>query len=191
MPPTNYLISCIQQFKYYQLLANKTITILSESELFYQPNKESNSIAIIMQHLAGNMLSRFTNFLTEDGEKEWRNRDAEFEALCKNSKELLDYWQKGWDCFFNAIESLKESDLEKIVYIRNQGHTVIEAINRQLAHYAYHIGQIVYIGKQIKNENWQSLSIPKGKSQQFNQDKFSKPKQQKHFTKEFLNTASI
>lgn len=182
----SYLSSCIQQFKYYQLLANKTIEVLNEEELFYQPNKESNSLAIIMQHMAGNMLSRFTNFLTEDGEKEWRNRDAEFETSFTNKQELLAYWEKGWACFFNAIVSLQESDLEKIVFIRNQGHTVIEAINRQLAHYSYHVGQIVFVGKLIKNQDWKSLSIPKNASQQYNQEKFSKPKHNEHFTNEYL-----
>lgn len=189
--PNSYLTSCIQQFKYYQLLANKTIGVLSDEELFYQPNKESNSIAIIMQHMAGNMLSRFTNFLTEDGEKAWRNRDAEFDTNFTDKQALLIYWEKGWACFFNALESLEDNDLEKIVYIRNQGHTVTEAINRQLAHYAYHIGQIVYVGKLIKNQDWQSLSIPKGASQQFNEVKFATPKHQEHFTKEFLNKPPI
>lgn len=183
----SYLLSCVQQFKYYQLLANKTIEFLSEDDLFYTPNDESNSIAIIMQHMAGNMLSRFTNFFTEDGEKEWRNRDVEFEVQFNTLRELLDYWQKGWLCFFNTIDNLQETDLEKVVYIRNQGHTVIEAINRQLAHYAYHIGQIVYIGKLIKNSGWESLSIPKNKSQKYNELKFSKPQHREHFTNEYLN----
>lgn len=183
---SSYLNSCMQQFTYYQLLANKTIDVLEEKELFLAPNSESNSIAIIMQHIAGNMLSRFTHFLTEDGEKEWRNRDAEFEPQFITKADLLAFWEKGWHCFFDAIEHLQETDLEKIVYIRNQGHTVTEAINRQLAHYAYHIGQIVFLGKLIKNGDWQSLSIPKNYSQQYNAEKFGKAKEIKHFTSEYL-----
>ena len=132
------------------------------------------------------MLSRWTNFLTTDGEKDWRNRDGEFEVDINTKEELLHKWNEGWAVFLNTLKSLKEEDLEKIIYIRNQGHSVMEAINRQLAHYPYHIGQIVHIGK-MSVEKWNSLSIPKGNSQQFNTDKFSQPKHKAHFTDEFLN----
>ena len=119
------------------------------------------------------MLSRWTNFLNSDGEKDFRERDNEFIDDINNKEELLNLWSKGWDCLFNTLESLSETDLEKIVYIRNESHTVIESINRQLCHYSYHIGQIVYLGKIILEENWESLSIPKGQSKEFNSKKIS------------------
>ena len=142
-----------------------------------------------MKHLWGNMMSRWTDFLTTDGEKEWRNRDAEFENDITSQDEIMDKWNEGWGVFLNTLRSLNENDLEKIIYIRNQGHTVLEAINRQLAHYPYHIGQIVFIGKMCA-EQWNSLSIPKGNSKQYNADKFSKPKEKTHFTDEFLSAST-
>ena len=128
------------------------------------------------------MLSRWTDFMTTDGEKAWRNRDKEFECDFKSKAELLEVWNKGWDCLFNVINTLTNEDLKKEIYIRNMGHSVTEAINRQLAHYPYHIGQIVFLGKMIQSSNWESLSIPKGKSTNYNKDKFSKPKRKAHFT---------
>jgi hypothetical protein len=184
---TDYLSSVIKQFEYYKLLGDKTIAQLSDDELFWQYNQESNSIAINVKHLHGNMLSRWTDFLSTDGEKEWRNRDAEFENDLTTKEEVIKLWEEGWKCFLDTLKSLKENDLEKIVYIRNQGHTVVEAINRQLAHYPYHVGQIVFIGKMILNEKWKSLSIPRGNSNAFNVEKFSKKKNREHFTDEFLN----
>jgi len=142
-----------------------------------------------VKHLWGNMMSRWTDFLTTDGEKEWRNRDAEFENDITSQDEIMDKWNEGWGVFLNTLRSLNENDLEKIIYIRNQGHTVLEAINRQLAHYPYHIGQIVFIGKMCA-EQWNSLSIPKGNSKQYNADKFSKPKEKTHFTDEFLSAST-
>jgi hypothetical protein len=183
----NFLESAIKQFEYYKSLGEKTFSQLNDDKLFWQYNTESNSIAIIVNHLWGNMLSRWTDFLTTDGEKDWRNRDAEFENNFTNKEELLVKWNEGWQCLFNALNSLTEDDLTKLIYIRNQGQTVVEAINRQLCHYSYHVGQIVFIGKMICNEQWTSLSIPKGNSTVYNQDKFSKPKHQEHFTNEFLN----
>jgi hypothetical protein len=182
----NYLESVFKQFEYYKMLGDKTFSQLQEEQLFWQYNEDSNSIAIIVKHLWGNMLSRWTDFLTTDGEKEWRNRDEEFENDIKNKEELLNKWNAGWQCLFDAIKALKESDLDKIIYIRNQGHTVLEAINRQLAHYPYHVGQIVFIGKMLCDGNWKSLSIPKGSSTQFNTEKFSQDKHREHFTDEFL-----
>jgi len=183
---TNYLESVIKQFEYYKMLGEKTFAQVPNEKLFWQFNEDSNSIAIIVKHLSGNMLSRWTDFLTTDGEKEWRNRDDEFENDITTKDELLQKWNEGWMVFLNTLKALKADDLEKIIYIRNQGHTVMEAINRQLAHYPYHIGQIVFIGKMCTNR-WTSLSIPKGNSKSFNDDKFSKPKQKVHFTDEFLN----
>ena len=178
----SYLTSVIKQFEYYKSLGDKTINILSFDELQNEIAKDSNSISIIVKHLVGNMLSRWTNFLIEDGEKEWRHRDQEFEDTYTSKEELLNNWNKGWNCLFEALKSLSNDDLERIVYIRNQGHIVTEAINRQLAHYSYHIGQIVFLGKIIKREQWQSLSIPKGGSSKYNQEKFSAEKSRKHFT---------
>ncbi len=182
----NYLESVKKQFEYYKLLGDKTFRQLSEEDLFWQYNEESNSIAIIVKHLWGNMLSRWTDFLTTDGEKEWRDREAEFENDIASFDELKEKWEEGWNCLFQAINSLDKDNFGTTIYIRNLGHTVVEAINRQLAHYAYHIGQLVFVGRMIKGEKWESLSIPKGKSAEFNKEKFSKPKRREHFTKEFL-----
>ena len=182
----SYLESALKQFEYYKMLGTKTIQQIPEDKLFRQYNDETNSVAIMVKHLWGNMLSRWTNFMQEDGEKEWRNRDAEFENDIQDKEELLQKWEEGWDCLFDAITPLAMDDLSKIIYIRNQGHTITEAINRQLAHYAYHVGQIVFAGKMICGENWQSLSIFKGKSTVYNETKFSKPKERGHFTDEFL-----
>jgi hypothetical protein len=172
-----YLISVRKQFEYYKMLGDRTLSQLQDDKLFWKYNDDSNSIATIVKHLWGNMLSRWTDFLTSDGEKEFRNRDAEFENDLRNREELLDKWNEGWSCLFNAINTLTADDLDKTIYIRNQGHTVSEAINRQLAHYPYHIGQIVFLGKMLAENGWTSLSIPKGNSQSHNKDMFSKPKQ--------------
>lgn len=181
---TNYLDSVRKQFEYYQHLGEKTFDQVPEEQLFWQYNPESNSIATIVKHLWGNMRSRWTDFLTADGEKEWRQRDAEFENDIRTKEELLQKWSEGWACLYAALDSLMPEDLERIIYIRNQGHTVMEAINRQLAHYPYHVGQIVFLGKMIRNEQWQSLSIPRGGSGSYNADKFSLPKHREHFTDE-------
>lgn len=187
MIENNYLVSIQKQFLYYKTIAEKAIDQLEPEQLFVAVNEDTNSIAVIVQHLAGNMLSRFTDFLTSDGEKEWRNRDGEFEEVIADKTELMALWQKGWDCFFNAINTLTPEQLETIVYIRNEGHTVVEAINRQLAHYPYHIGQIVFYAKMLKGSEWDSLSIPKNKSNSYNADKFSKEKSIKNFTDDELN----
>jgi hypothetical protein len=182
----NYLESVLKQFQYYKMLGDKTFEQLAEADLFWQYNEASNSIAVMIKHLWGNMLSRWTDFLTSDGEKSWRQRDAEFEMDIHTKTELLEKWEAGWACLFEALASVNEENFDQIVYIRNQGHTITEAINRQLAHYAYHVGQIVFVGRMIKNENWQNLSIPKGKSADFNAEKFAQEKKKTHFTDEFL-----
>ena len=133
------------------------------------------------------MLSRWTDFLTADGEKEWRDRDGEFESDIQNKEELLQKWNEGWQYLFEAIDPLTEADLDRIVYIRKMGHTGPEAINRQLAHYAYHIGQIVFIGKMLRGDQWISLSIPKGQSEQYNAQKFAQPQHRQHYTDEFID----
>lgn len=163
-----YLTTVIKRLKYYKELGEKTFEQLDEQDFYYQPTSESNSIAVIVQHLTGNMLSRFTNFLTEDGEKEWRQRDDEFEVHDYSKQQVTDLWNKGWHCCFTAVEALTEDDLLKTIYIRQEPLTVVDAINRQLAHYPYHIGQIVFIGRIIKDKDWKTLSIPKGQSKQYN-----------------------
>ncbi len=182
----DFLTTVKKQFEYYKLLGEKTFEQLSPEKLFFEYNEDSNSIAVIVKHLHGNMLSRWTDFLNSDGEKEWRKRDAEFENDILIKDDLIARWNEGWDCLFNALNSLKVDDLEKVIYIRNQGHTVSEAIIRQLAHYPYHVGQIVFIGKMLAEENWKSLSIPKNKSVDYNSEKFSQPKHDAHFTDEYL-----
>ena len=181
MTSLNYLESVRRLFQYYQSLGAKSMAQLTDEQIRYQPEPESNNIATIVKHMHGNMLSRWTDFLTADGEKPWRNRDQEFEDTFDTKEKVIKAWEEGWSCLFNAINPLVEADLERIVYIRNEGHTVLEAINRQLGHYSYHVGQIVFLAKQIKGTGWQSLSIPKGGSKAFNADKFGKDKERRHF----------
>ena len=175
---TSYLPSVIKQFEYNKSLGDKTFNQLSNNELFWEFNEESNSVATIVKHISGNMLSRWTNFLTEDGEKSWRNRDQEFINTYNSKKEMIADWNKGWQCLFHKIN--KENS-DTIVYIRNEGHTIAEAINRQLCHYSYHIGQIVVLGKMIKYTDWKTLSIAKNASKSYNEEKFSLTKERKHF----------
>ncbi len=171
---TKYLESVKQQFLYYKSLAEKSIVQLEAPMLFIQPNNESNSIAMIIQHMHGNMLSRWTDFLTTDGEKEWRKRDDEFEVILKTKEEVLQKWEEGWACLITAIDSINDSMLSQPILIRYEPHTIAEAINRQLAHYPYHVGQIVFYAKQLLGNKFISLSIPKNKSEEFNQQKFGK-----------------
>lgn len=167
----------IKRFEYYKSLGDKTFDQLTEEQIFWQYNEESNSIAIIVKHVAGNMLSRWTNFLTEDGEKSWRNRDEEFMNTFTTKKEIVDFWEEGWNCFFKALEQINDENINATIYIRGEAHSVMDAVFRQLAHYPYHIGQIVYIAKMIKNEDWKTLSIARNKSGEFNdkmKDRFLK-----------------
>ena len=181
----DYLESVKKQFAYYKMLGEKTFEQLTDEQLYWQYNDESNSVAMIVNHLSGNMLSRWTAIFDSDGEKPWRNREAEFNVICPDKQALISLWNSGWDCLLKTLDSLKTGDLDRIVYIRNMGHTVTEAINRQLAHYPYHIGQIVFLGKMMCNENWKSLSIPRGQSETYNAEKFTKEKHREHFTDEF------
>jgi hypothetical protein len=178
----NFLESAIKLFKYYKKLGDGAIAQLSDEQVLRQPNDSSNSIALIVRHLSGNMLSRWTDFLTSDGEKPWRNREAEFEESYPNKRAMLEAWEKGWHCLLSTLESLRPADLATIIYIRNEGQTVLEAIQRQLAHYPMHVGQIIYQAKVLKGADFQSLSIPKGGSQSYNDKKFSEEKSQRHFT---------
>ena len=162
-----FLKDAIKRFRYYKELGDKTFEQLGEGDFLYQPSTESNSIAVIVQHLYGNMFSRWTNFLTEDGEKEWRKRDREFEKINQSKEAIVSLWNDGWSCLFNTLENLTTEDLIKTVTIRSEPLTVYDAILRQLAHYPYHVGQIVYLGRMVTNEKWKSLSIPKGNSEAY------------------------
>jgi hypothetical protein len=171
---TNYLASSIAIFKQYKTLADKAMEQIDEEAFFWQPNTASNSVYLIVKHMSGNMKSRWTDFLTTDGEKPWRNRDDEFEQNEKPTRdEIFTLWETGWTCLFDALNPLTEADLSKTMLIRNEPHSVMEGINRQIAHYASHVGQIVFLCKMISNEDWKTLSIAKGKSNEFN-DKLMK-----------------
>jgi hypothetical protein len=184
----DYHSSVKKQFQYSKTLGEKTFSQLSDEELFWQYNEDCNSVAIIVNHLWGNMKSRWTDFLTSDGEKKWRARDLEFESVIQDRIELLQKWEEGWECLFTSLESITPDNVDTTIFIRNQGHTITEAINRQLCHYAYHVGQIVFLGKMIKGSKWKSLSIPKGKSDEFNQQKFAQDKRRGHFTDDFIQS---
>ncbi|MFL5762772.1 MAG: DUF1572 family protein [Bacteroidia bacterium] len=161
----HFLENTIGVFKNYRALAEKSFAQLgSDGAFHYVPDSESNSIAVIIKHMSGNMISRWTDFLTTDGEKPARNRDGEFIEGKESKKELLESWDKGWKVFMDTLESLRPEDLMKTVTIRGEGLTVMQALTRQTAHYAYHVGQIVYLAKHLKNADWVSLSIPKNKS---------------------------
>ncbi|HEY4107574.1 DUF1572 family protein [Puia sp.] len=172
---TVYLESVIKRFLTYKVLGDMTFTQLEEKDFYFAPGDSSNSIAVIIQHMHGNMRSRWTNFLTEDGEKPGRNRDEEFSPPACSKAELIRMWEEGWRCLMETLRSLTDEDLLKTITIRREPLIAIDAINRQLAHYPHHVGQIVYIGKMILDQNWKSLSIPKGESQTFN-----KHMQEKH-----------
>ena len=159
-----YLVETIKSFRGLKSNATKAIEQITDEELHYRPDPESNTVSIIIHHMAGNMLSRFTEFLTTDGEKEWRKRDEEFENTFYSRDDVIKLWDKGWDCLLKTLESLTVDDLTKKVFIRGESHTVIRALLRQLAHYAYHTGQIVYICKHLRSKEFKSLSIPRGQS---------------------------
>lgn len=163
-----YLDSAIKRLLTYKTLGDMTFAQLEEKDFYYTPSEQSNSIAVIIQHMHGNMISRWTNFLTEDGEKPGRNRDEEFSPPSSDKAQLLEMWEKGWRCLIGTLSSLKEDDLLKTITIRHEPLTAVDAINRQLAHYPHHVGQIVYIGKMIRDHNWRTLSVPKGGSRDFN-----------------------
>ena len=165
----NYLEDALSSFRSYKKLAEKAIAQLRDDEFFVTLDEESNSIAVIMKHMAGNMFSRWTDFLTSDGEKPNRNRDTEFVIEPQTTKdEVIDYWERAWKCVFEALEPLRVEDFEKKVMIRGEEHTIVQAINRQLTHYAYHVGQIVFLAKHFRSAEWKSLSIPRNRSAEFN-----------------------
>ena len=164
----NYLSDAIQSFRNYKKLAEKAMAQVSDEEFFRLIDRESNSIAIIVKHIGGNLRSRWTDFLTSDGEKDFRDRDTEFVAESESRENLMQSWEDGWQCLFDALEPLGPDHFEKKITIRQQPHTICEAINRQLTHYAYHIGQITFLAKHFRTSDWQTLSVPKNKSQAFN-----------------------
>ena len=165
----HYLDDARWTFSYYKKLAEGAMAQISDEDFFRTLDSESNSIAVNMKHMAGNMISRWTDFLTTDGEKPERNRDIEFVILPGTTRnEMVAYWETGWKRAFDAVEPLQPDDLMRTVRIRGQDHTVVQAINRQLAHYAYHVGQIVCLAKHFRSSEWQSLSVPKNKSAEFN-----------------------
>jgi len=162
-----YLDVISKRFKNLKEQGDKTLSQLNHEQFHWTINEESNSIAVIVKHISGNMISRWTDFLTTDGEKSTRNRDNEFIDSFTTSEEILTTWEKGWQVFLDAIEQLTEADLEKVITIRGEQHSVIDAIERQMSHYAQHVGQIIYIAKQVTGSQWQTLSIPRGQSQNF------------------------
>src|ERR1044071_1639161 len=165
----NYLEDAVKAFRAYKKLAEKAIAQLQDEEFFVTLDEEANSVAVIMKHIAGNMLSRWTDFLTSDGEKPDRNRDMEFVIESQTTKDdMLAYWERGWAALFAALEPLRPEDFEKTVKIRGEERTSVQAINRQMTHYAYHIGQIVFLAKHFRSAEWKSLSIPKNRSVEFN-----------------------
>ena len=165
----HYLEDAIASYRAYKKLADKALAQLTDEEFFVTLDEESNSIAVIMKHIAGNMFSRWTDFLTTDGEKPDRNRDMEFVIESGTIKaKVMDYWEEGWQRTFETLEALKPEDLMRTVTIRGEVHTVVQALNRQLSHYPYHIGQIVFLAKHFRSNEWKSLSIPKNKSAEFN-----------------------
>jgi hypothetical protein len=166
---TSHLSDSISLFRYYKNLGERALAQIADEQLFYAQDEECNSIAIIVKHIAGNMRSRWTNFLTTDGEKPNRNRDSEFREPPKDRPELMRTWEEGWAWLFNALASLDDSNLSQRVLIRGEAHSVTQAINRQLCHYAYHVGQIVMLAKQRRQGDWISLSVPRDKSAEFNQ----------------------
>ncbi len=181
---TDLLTSYRKQFAYYRKLGAGAIQQLNFAELTQEDLARSNSIAVIVKHLAGNMRSRWTDFLTSDGEKPWRKRETEFIDDFPDRPALEAAWDDGWDLLEQTLSGLTPEHLPAIVYIRNEGHTVAEALNRQLAHYSYHVGQIVLLAKQLRGAEWKTLSIPRGDSEAYNAAKFSRERGRRHFTDE-------
>jgi hypothetical protein len=164
---TSYTKDAVDLFRYYKKLGDQAMAQCPDEKLGAELSAESNSIAIIVKHLAGNMRSRWTDFLTTDGEKPNRNRDTEFEEPPKSRVEISAIWEGGWKCVFDALEPLTDADLAKTVIIRTEPHSVMQAINRQITHYAYHVGQIVYLSRYFAGDKWQTVSVPKKKSEEF------------------------
>lgn len=165
---TSYMEDSIGLFRHYKALAESAVAQVTDEQIYALLDEDANSIAIVMKHMAGNMKSRWTDLLTSDGEKPWRDRDSEFIAPQLTRTALMENWEDGWDCLFRSLEALNESDLGRTIKIRNEAHSVMQSINRQVAHYGYHCGQIVLLAKHFQHEVWKPLNIPKGKSAEFN-----------------------
>lgn len=165
----NYRSDALESFRSYKRLAERALAQVSDEEFFATIDAEANSIAIVVKHIAGNQMSRWTDFLTTDGEKPDRNRDMEFELVDETRGSLMEFWERGWNALFSAIIPLTAEDFSKTITIRGEPHTIVGAINRQLTHYAYHIGQIVLLAKHFRSSEWKTLSVPKNKSAEFNQ----------------------
>ena len=188
----HYLEDAIGSFRSYKKLADKALAQLKDDEYFVMLDAEANSVAVIMKHMAGNMFSRWTNFLTTDGEKPDRNRDGEFVISPETTRdEVRDYWERGWTCLFQALEPLQPEDFERKVFIRGEEHSIVQAINRQLMHYAQHIGQIIFLAKHLRSSEWQSLSIPRNRSADFNALLGSQPRQPAKTEERFEQAASL
>lgn len=172
MTSTKVMPGVIRLFRYYKQMTDKAVAQVDEAALFEKPDPGQNSIAILMQHISGNSVSRWTNFRTEDGEKPWRNREQEFEDKELSKEEITELWENGWKVLIEALHSVGEEETGKLIYIRNEGHTILEAAQKHLAHVAYHTGQIVYLCKMHAGVEWKSLSIPKGKTEEYNRKKF-------------------
>lgn len=174
---SNYHKDAIASFRNHKKLAERAMMQVSDEEFFAVIDEESNSIAIIVKHIAGNLRSRWRDFLTTDGEKPDRNRDAEFEMIGDTRESLLEFWEAGWQTLFESIEALTEEDFGRLITIRGELHTVVEAINRQLTHYAYHVGQIVFLAKHMRSSDWKTLSVPRNRSTDFNKQLAEKQKE--------------
>jgi hypothetical protein len=165
----SYVQVVLREYRRLKALADDAMAQVPDEQFFACPSQGDNSIAIIAKHVGGNLLSRWTEFLTSDGEKPSRNRDAEFRITSEDSRaKLLELWERGWAALFGAIEPLRDSDMSRVVMIRGESLTVLQAVNRQLTHYAYHVGQIVYVAKHYRGSSWRTLSIPVGRSEEFN-----------------------
>ncbi|WP_042349192.1 DUF1572 family protein [Bacillus massiliigorillae] len=156
-----YLRVVQERFRYVKKMGEDAMNQVSDSAIFWSENEDSNTIAIIVKHMSGNMISRWTDFFTTDGEKDFRDRESEFSQNFSSRHEVMQYWESGWKVFFDVLDNLKEEDLMRVVTTYNEPQSVIEAIEKQMFHYSYHVGQIVYIAKQISSDQWNSLSIPR------------------------------
>ncbi|KXK53324.1 MAG: DUF1572 family protein [Chlorobi bacterium] len=172
----HFLDVIIADFRATKRLGERAMAQLRDDEMDWSPDGESNSIAIIVKHLSGNMISRWTDIFTTDGEKPDRNRDTEFEGAASSRAEVMEQWERGWGKLMETLESLRPEDLERTILIRGEGHTVVQAIIRQTSHYAYHVGQMVFLAKHLRSEGWQTLSVPKGKSEEFNRQMLASKK---------------
>ena len=180
----NYLKDSIASFRNYKKMAERALAQISDEEFFKTVDAESNSLAVIVKHVAGNQRSRWSDFLNSDGEKDFRNRDTEFEMIGDTRESLMDFWENGWRTLFSALEPLTAKDFSNTILIRGEPHTVVEAINRQLTHYAYHIGQITFLAKHFRSSEWKTLSVPRGHSAEFNKflaDKKASGENQTHY----------